>query len=462
MQKYEFDTRSKTKPSLSRQVLERQRDEHEAQGASLPQRGPFEPLISGIGDASSAGVHASMLNRATNGRPSRAGQSLLQLQRQYGNRYVQQVLALAGKGTGEVEAAPALEQSIQTARSSGQLLDSKVQGQMESGFGADFSKVRVHTDTRADMLNRELSARAFTTGQDIFFRQGAYNPVSDEGRHLIAHEATHVVQQTTRPVESTPAWSGELSISRPSDRFEQEADFAASRVAAGETVQVQAPLTANVARDEDDSILGSVWDTITNNALSGGLGLLEQAGKTAEQGSRLSQAGSIAGTAGKILAPLGVVSSVMGIHEAVTGPGTFGLDDLTDTAINSLGLFSSGVTTAGLAGSGLSAVGATGAGGALTAGAAALGPAAAVAGAGAGGYALGRGIDNLADYIGDAVTGNESGDHSLSGLSADAMTGLDQGATSVMRNLGIFDEDRPAYTQTLGWRLAEILPSWLQ
>jgi hypothetical protein len=233
MQKYEFDTRSKTKPSLSKQVVERQRDEHEAGGARLPQRDPFEPVISGIGDASSAGLHASMLNQATGGRPSRAGQSLLRLQRQYGNCYVQRVLALAGKGTGEAEAVPEVEQSIQQARGGGHGIDSRVRGQMESAFGADFGNVRLHTDTQADTLNRELSASAFTTGQDIFFRQGAYNPGSSSGRELIAHELTHVVQQNGGKVQS------KLTFGQPGDKYEQEADQVARAVMQQEQRAVQ-------------------------------------------------------------------------------------------------------------------------------------------------------------------------------------------------------------------------------
>lgn len=224
MQKREFDTRTETKSSLSRQVLERQRDEHEAQRIRLPQHGPFEPAISGIGDASSAGVHASMLNRATNGRPSRAGQSLLRLQRQYGNRYVQKVLALARKGAGETEAAPEVEQAIQRARGGGQALDSKVRSQMESAFGADFGGVRLHTDTQADILNRELNARAFTTGQDIFFRHGTHNPRSSNGRELLAHELTHVVQQAGDEIKR------KLTIGEPEDKHEQEANHVAQAV----------------------------------------------------------------------------------------------------------------------------------------------------------------------------------------------------------------------------------------
>jgi len=70
---------------------------------------------------------------------------------------------------------------------------------MESTLHADFSRVRVHTDTEADALNRALHARAFTTGRDIFFGRHEYNPATSDGRELLAHELTHVVQQTTEP-----------------------------------------------------------------------------------------------------------------------------------------------------------------------------------------------------------------------------------------------------------------------
>ncbi|MEM8933017.1 MAG: DUF4157 domain-containing protein [Acidobacteriota bacterium] len=87
------------------------------------------------------------------------------------------------------------ESSIESARGSGGELDTAVREPMESAFGANFGGVRVHTDNQADTLNRQLNARAFTTGQDIFFRQGEYQPGSDGGQELLAHELTHVVQQ---------------------------------------------------------------------------------------------------------------------------------------------------------------------------------------------------------------------------------------------------------------------------
>ncbi|OBQ24581.1 MAG: hypothetical protein AN488_00015 [Anabaena sp. WA113] len=68
---------------------------------------------------------------------------------------------------------------------------------MEKAFGGvDFSQVKVHNDAVSDQLNQSIQARAFTTGQDVFFRGGEYNPGSRGGQELLAHELTHVVQQS--------------------------------------------------------------------------------------------------------------------------------------------------------------------------------------------------------------------------------------------------------------------------
>jgi hypothetical protein len=93
------------------------------------------------------------------------------------------------------EASADLEGAIQGARGSGQPLADTVREPMEREFGADFSGVRVHTDAKSDQLNQSIQAKAFTTGEDIFFRQGAYEPRRKGGQELIAHELTHVVQQ---------------------------------------------------------------------------------------------------------------------------------------------------------------------------------------------------------------------------------------------------------------------------
>jgi hypothetical protein len=102
---------------------------------------------------------------------------------------------------GGMSATPELEAAIRQARGSGQPLSDRVRQPMEQAFGADFSGVRVHEDAQSDQLNRLLRARAFTTGKDIFFREGVYNPGSWGGQELIAHELTHVVQQNGGAVQ---------------------------------------------------------------------------------------------------------------------------------------------------------------------------------------------------------------------------------------------------------------------
>lgn len=183
--------------------------------------------------------------RVPAGSPPRIAAALLHLQRWYGNRFVQQVvrggasapiiqtkmmvgpagdchereadrvagLVRSGRatrvphGTGRASgvlrragadggpAGAGVQQAIRAAHGGGQSLPDGLRSFMEQVLGADFTSVRVHTDTRADQLNRVLQARAFTTGQDLFFRRGEYDPSNMGGREVLAHELTHVTQQ---------------------------------------------------------------------------------------------------------------------------------------------------------------------------------------------------------------------------------------------------------------------------
>jgi hypothetical protein len=216
-----FDAEAEFSLGLSRQV---DCEECSEQSTLSRQPDPLAQVTCRAGDDSCAKAHASTLNRTTDSQLSRSEQSLAQLQRQYGNCYVQRVLSLARKGEDEAKVSPDVEQAIQQSRSGGQALDSETRVQMESAFGADFSGVRVHADAGSDALNRSLNARAFTTGQDVFFRQGTYNPGSSSGRELLAHELTHVVQQTSDEIQY------KLTVNAPGDRYEQEADRVAREV----------------------------------------------------------------------------------------------------------------------------------------------------------------------------------------------------------------------------------------
>jgi hypothetical protein len=83
----------------------------------------------------------------------------------------------------------------QVLRSEGQPLDAITLGFMESRFGQDFSGVRVHTDSSAAQSARDVNAHAFTVGNNVVFGPGEFAPRTNEGRKLLAHELTHVVQQ---------------------------------------------------------------------------------------------------------------------------------------------------------------------------------------------------------------------------------------------------------------------------
>jgi hypothetical protein len=99
-------------------------------------------------------------------------------------------------GDGGVQASSSIENTLASQSGSGSPLDEDVRSFMEPRFGNDFSSVRIHTGSTAVQMNKELHAQAFTHGSDVYFNEGKYNPGSNEGKQLLAHELTHVVQQT--------------------------------------------------------------------------------------------------------------------------------------------------------------------------------------------------------------------------------------------------------------------------
>ncbi len=99
---------------------------------------------------------------------------------------------IAGSGT---VVSDSVNNQIASTRGSGSALDNSTKSFMESRFGADFSDVRIHTGQYAAQLSQDLNAHAFTVGNDIYFNSGKYNPESDTGKYLLAHELTHTIQQ---------------------------------------------------------------------------------------------------------------------------------------------------------------------------------------------------------------------------------------------------------------------------
>ncbi|MFO8101361.1 MAG: DUF4157 domain-containing protein [Dehalococcoidia bacterium] len=102
------------------------------------------------------------------------------------------------------EVSDDIESRIDAARGSGQSMTEAVRDTIEPQMGYDFSGVRLHADSEANQLSEQLDARAFTVGSDIFFRTGEYQPETTEGRKLLGHELTHVVQQGSASVYRQP------------------------------------------------------------------------------------------------------------------------------------------------------------------------------------------------------------------------------------------------------------------
>jgi Domain of unknown function (DUF4157) len=112
-------------------------------------------------------------------------------------------------------------------------LDSETRASLEPKFGHSFGDVRVFADGEADRLAQEYDARAFTVGQDVFFRDGEYDPGSPDGLNLLAHELTHTIQQRGTKRDGKP-----LEVSRDDDPGEREAHTASSRVMSGQSTPV--------------------------------------------------------------------------------------------------------------------------------------------------------------------------------------------------------------------------------
>ncbi|MFF8913338.1 DUF4157 domain-containing protein [Streptomyces sp. NPDC015032] len=164
---------------------------------------------------------------------------LMALQASSGNAAVVQMLRQAGHPWAQPEEhqhtaerchqrigqnTPAVQRSAvhDVLRTPGRPLDDTTRTDMEARLGADFSDVRIHTDSMAKASAAGVGARAYTSGNHIV--------IGDNGtdKHTLAHELTHVVQQRQGPVAGTARGDG-LRVSDPSDRFEQEAEATANR-----------------------------------------------------------------------------------------------------------------------------------------------------------------------------------------------------------------------------------------
>jgi hypothetical protein len=204
----------------------REFDETTTHTAGLRQRddGPEETLGGPVGRA------------AAQGRPDAVGAAgLLRLQRAVGNAGTASMMEEERSPVHDVVSAP------------GEQLDGDVRGDMEARLGHDFSDVRVHRDSAAHESAQSVQAKAYTVGSHVVFQRDAYDPGSDAGKHVLAHELTHVVQQRSGPVDGSAAPGG-IRVSDPSDTYERAASESADR-AMSQTVPQGAP---GVQRQEEE------------------------------------------------------------------------------------------------------------------------------------------------------------------------------------------------------------------
>jgi len=135
-------------------------------------------------------------------------------------------------------------------RSPGQSLDSATRAFMESRFGQDLGNVRVHIDARANASADALNAAAYTERNNIVFGPGEYEPTSVAGRHLLAHELTHVVQQQT-------GLRLKDGVGQSGDAYERHADAVADLVVNGKHAELLLGQTPGSGGGQDTSETGA-------------------------------------------------------------------------------------------------------------------------------------------------------------------------------------------------------------
>lgn len=203
-------------------------------------------------------------------------QSLLTMQRLAGNAAVAQLLSEGAATEFEEEGAVAGRSPVLDVveGGGGRPLGDRTRASMERALGTDLSDVRIHDDSAASRSAEAIKARAYTVGNDVVFREGAYQPDTADGQRVLAHELTHVVQQRSGPVDGTASGDG-IALSDPDDRFERAAEANADRIMADSAA------TAQVHAGNSPSVGGAIATQREDED--------EQAGEEAEEASESTE-----------------------------------------------------------------------------------------------------------------------------------------------------------------------------
>lgn len=146
-----------------------------------------------------------LIQRSENGMPA-ASEEEEEIVQAYSSQrspsmYHSDVIQLSGRGP-PAAAGVQFQSQLHSSTSGGRRMSETVGNSMASRFGADFSSVKIHTDTSAQQMSKQVNAHAFTYGNHIYFNSGKYDPDTKSGQTLLAHELTHTIQQGASPVHS--------------------------------------------------------------------------------------------------------------------------------------------------------------------------------------------------------------------------------------------------------------------
>ena len=169
----------------------------------------------------------------------------------------ERLLQRKAAGSDSVSGIPSIVHEVLS--SPGQPLDATTRKYMEPRFGHDFSGVRIHADAKAAASARAVNAHAYTVGRSVVFGAGQYAPTRNEGRRLMAHELTHVVQQNGATSPSAP-----IALGAANDASEREASQAAQALSSGaESVSIRGNVAPSVQREtpRGDSLHQPMVDT---------------------------------------------------------------------------------------------------------------------------------------------------------------------------------------------------------
>jgi hypothetical protein len=195
-------------------------------------------------------VHDHEQTQKTGGRmPKPQETAAASIAAQVGNAGIARLVK--GEGVDRSGAGPAqldheIARAIDERRGRGRELDTDARSTLETAMDEDFSDVRIHDDADAHELSTAVSAEAFTTGSDVFFQSGKYEPSSSAGQKLLAHELTHVSQQRG----AAPA--ADMTVSDPGDASEVEAASIADKVSSAPSPAAQQTASVSRAAEEEE------------------------------------------------------------------------------------------------------------------------------------------------------------------------------------------------------------------